>query len=1586
MKKLLFVLAMLFLSMAMSAEGNKVLFRETFNSVKEAADAGWASPNLYNGMSIASKDEDRWFEFNLGNTNNRNAVLNWNWNLGSGTIFDGQDVKEYTVNFKWGFIQNSGSINPSKNLIYNTEIALLSGSWDRTIAGQYVNNGQYVEKNSLRLFCITQLKGAYSENNPYWTNENDNTNYINDFYIDGNKENRITLTEGEWYDISVKVNVDTRTTDWSIHAKDGKLVKQGTGTIPTDSDPYAKGINVLLGRYNAIAGIDDVKVLKTIPGDYANTPSVSLVKVYNTKRTYLISFEEGETLHVKGTDGSETTSMKSPYKYQTEISGTLEAWTEYGSSLSEHAILDVDASVIALPEAFVNIVRVNSGFGKTYEMNVDNHDVPTRPTITLTYKYNGTGDDSKKLASGTMVNVTERGVLEVTTHADGFASSTVTINNDEEYVLDKVVDFQHMDEATLLEKGFEELEPLQATNMSGENNWSARGRMWYGIADGGTDLDGNPTYERHVVYGPDESYDGAEPIRRFFMKPSKLTETVAKRIFAPVYTWYTGQDDPNVTDGSDVAGLKINYGLGLINTGIKADDGNRINYPNGVIGIKGLSDNDYYVVYAISEYGLSSLHPLFPQGTTVANATEQYKAMNLGDGLNPINLTPANHNVRMFRGTETFSLYRIDKAISRIEIFKPKDGSTTDSKKRTIHVATAGTLPDLISAEEKYQIEELTLTGELNGTDFKFLRFMAGVDLYHMESEFCVTCNNNKTAGKLRVLDLSDAKIVSGGLEYYKMLASSVDRDYVHHQYTKPDSITTCMFADFRTLEELILPRSVKFISSDAFCDIYAAGFPVILKVLKVADGNQYYDSRDNCNAIIKKETNELIAGCLATIIPNDVTLIGDNAFRERVGLTSIKIPSNVTTIGSRAFSSSGLTSIDLPNSITSIGDYAFSWCKSLTSFKIPHGITSISAGLFCADTALSSVEIPNSVTTIGNAAFEYCHGLTSIDIPSSVTTIDRMAFEYCDGLTSIDLPSSVKTIGSSAFSYCSGLSSIEIPSSVTAIGSYAFQNCNNLKYVVSDITEPFSITDNAFPAISLFVPTGTTTKYKETEGWKSFSEIIEGTPVETSDGRLKYLCAKETKIAIVIPDKSYQDFTEVNIPPTINLNGEDFDVVSIGRGAFSGCSSMTSVVISNGISAIGEESFSGCSGLTSLEIPNSVTSIGNAAFKDCSGLTSVSIPSNIISISNNLFEGCSSLTSIEIPDGVTAIEAGAFYGCRGLTTLKIPDGVTTIGSSAFYGCSSLISMEIPNGVTSIKSSTFSGCSNIISINIPNSVTTIENFAFYGCNNLTSLIVDIQEPLAVSVYTLSNRTNTTLYVPMGCKAAYEAADYWKDFKEIREFTRDNEVTCFIEDDNTVTATGANDPTEKNIVIPESVVIDGEAHAVTAIGDGAFKDNTSLALVCIPETVEEIGDDAFAGCSGLTAIYCYNENPIPLGSTKATVRTRADGDEMNASAVFAGVDKEKCILYVPKNCSDKYRNAEGWKEFKNIVEIQSSELGDANNDAKVDSKDIDATVDYIMEGKTENFIFKNADVKTDSKINAADIVEIVNINKSSAQTR
>ena len=380
----------------------------------------------------------------------------------------------------------------------------------------------------------------------------------------------------------------------------------------------------------------------------------------------------------------------------------------------------------------------------------------------------------------------------------------------------------------------------------------------------------------------------------------------------------------------------------------------------------------------------------------------------------------------------------------------------------TLKLTEAGTLPNKIVSSKKYLVTNLKIIGEINGTDLRFIREMAGRD-----------AEGNSTSGNLSVLDLSEARIVEGGDYYYK-------RDYKYFT-TSNDIIGVYTFSGCSSLTSVNIPSSVTRIGDGAF-----SGCSSLTSI--------------NIPSSVTEIGDWAFKGCTSLTnidIPSSVTKIGKDTFYKCNSLTSVNIPSSVTEIGEWAFQScSSLTNINIPSSVTRIGDGAFSGCRSLTSVNIPSSVTSIGMSVFSSCSSLTSVNIPSSVTEIRDSTFPGCSSLTSVNIPSSVTKIGKNVFQYCTSLTSINIPSSVTEIGDKAFSNCTSLTSINIPSSVTEIGDKAFSNCKGLKsiYVFSENVP--TIGTGAFDGCdskncTLYVPNGTYDAYWLSE-FSYFENIVE--------------------------------------------------------------------------------------------------------------------------------------------------------------------------------------------------------------------------------------------------------------------------------------------------------------------------------------------------------------------------------------------------------------------------------------------------------------------------------------------------------------
>ena len=304
---------------------------------------------------------------------------------------------------------------------------------------------------------------------------------------------------------------------------------------------------------------------------------------------------------------------------------------------------------------------------------------------------------------------------------------------------------------------------------------------------------------------------------------------------------------------------------------------------------------------------------------------------------------------------------------------------------------------------------------------------------------------------------------------------------------------------------------------------------------------------------------------------------------------------------------------------------------------------------------------------------------------------------------------------------------------------------------------------------------------------------------------------------------------------------------------AFMGCDSLQSIVIPNSVKSIGDDAFRDCKALQSIVIPNSVTSIGEEAFSDCKALQSIVVPNSVKSIGNEAFKDCKSLQSIVIPNSVTSIGDGAFWGCESLQSIVIPNSVRSIGDDAFYDCTSLQSVVIPESVTSIGDGAFWGCESLQSIVIPNSVRSIGDDAFYDCTSLQSIVI----PESVT------SIGANPFVNSGVRSI---VSHSKFFTVDREALYDQKKKLLI----------AYFSKGYHFVIPNSV---------TNIGDDAFWGCTSLQSIVIPNSVTSIGDYAFSLCKSLQSIV------IPNSVTSIGKRAFEDCESLRAIIIPKGSRKK-----------------------------------------------------------------------------------------------
>ena len=382
----------------------------------------------------------------------------------------------------------------------------------------------------------------------------------------------------------------------------------------------------------------------------------------------------------------------------------------------------------------------------------------------------------------------------------------------------------------------------------------------------------------------------------------------------------------------------------------------------------------------------------------------------------------------------------------------------------------------------------------------------------------------------------------------------------------------------------------------------------------------------------------------------------------------------------------------------------------------------------------------------------EYASG--TLTIPGSlegkpVTAIDAWAFSGCWLLTGIAFPSSLASIGDGVFNECRALKSVTLPSGISSIGDLAFSHCNSL--------------------VSIHVMGG-------------------GSHYSSVDGIL--FNVDKTQLIIYPTAKS----GIYSVPP---------EVTSINHYAFSGCHSVTGIVLPVSLTSIGVGTFENCDSLASIALPAGITSIGVGAFVNCDSLASIALPAGITSIGERAFENCSSLTNITLPAGVNTIGLFMFSGCHSLTNVVLSAGLTSIGVGAFGDCRSLTSIALPANVTSIGDRAFSGCRSLTNVVLPAGLTSIEGYTFFECTALTSI------------------TFPAGLTSIGFRAFYR---------------------CYL---------------LASVTLPSEI---------TSIGPHAFYECTALTSITFPAGITSIETSAFYGCEKLTTAIFLGDAPTAFGNS------------------------------------------------------------------------------------------------------------------------
>lgn len=458
-------------------------------------------------------------------------------------------------------------------------------------------------------------------------------------------------------------------------------------------------------------------------------------------------------------------------------------------------------------------------------------------------------------------------------------------------------------------------------------------------------------------------------------------------------------------------------------------------------------------------------------------------------------------------------------------------------------------------------------------------------------------------------------------------------------------------------------------------------------------------------------------------------------------------------------------------------------------NYEIPSEVNGITVkaldNSFLSDSNnFESIVVPEGVTKIGDNSFGSCHNLRMITLPSTITQLGAAALKACEKLESVVIPGGLNRIENQLFSECYNLTSIFFQGTVEKWGSMFKDWEWNL---------------------------GVPAEYVVCLDGVAYINEENGVFSVTDDGTLR--CSDYSKLS-----------SDIVIPAYVGNK----KVETLAKEMFKG-TSITSVSVSEGITAIGESCFADCTNLKSVSLPSSLKTIWYDAFVRCSSLESIVIPAGVDALHGSAFAGCTSLSSVTLPTSLTYLSGCSFGWCTSLESLSIPNNIEDIHGDAFDGAG-LISIDIPNSVRSIGSKAFYDCASLESVSISKNISEIPAEVFKNCQNLETIAF---KGTVAQWNSIPKGSQWNMNVPATKVVCIDG---------------EVEITNMYIQGNTLYCTDTSKlPSE--IVIPSTY----NGVPVRKLADGMFRGDNHIVSVVIPEGVTEIGSSCFQECNNLVSV-------------------------------------------------------------------------------------------------------------------------------------